>query len=76
MPRELRVRYPEQLNLGSRAAYDDDTNLLYDLALSIGQILPAAHVVKVDVALDPIRVAPFRVDRVMVQPHHVPNLVQ
>ena len=47
-----------------------------DLALSIGQILPAAHVVKVDLPLDPIRVAPFRVDRVMVQPHHVPNLVQ
>src|SRR5712671_3608502 len=31
---------------------------------------------KIDKTLDPIRVAPLRVDRVVMQPHHVAHLVE
>src|SRR5260370_19886246 len=47
-----------------------------DFALSIPQVLPRAHVIEMDVPLDPVNVAPLRMDRVMAQPHRVAHLFE
>src|SRR6266568_4065820 len=47
-----------------------------DFALAIPQVLPRAHVMEMDVPLDPVNVAPLRMDRVMAQPHHVAHLFE
>jgi hypothetical protein len=48
----------------------------FDLPFPIHQVLPAAHLVTMDVALDSIKVRPFGVDRVVVKPQDVADLLE
>ena len=47
-----------------------------DLPFPVHQVLPAGHSVKMDVTLDPINVRPFGVDRVVVKPQDVADLIE
>src|SRR6266853_6782102 len=47
-----------------------------DFALAIPQVLPRAYVMEMAVPLDPVNVAPLRMDRVMAEPHHVAHLFE
>ncbi len=47
-----------------------------DLCFGTGQILPAARMMKFNVAFNPVEVTAFGMDRAMVHPHHIAYLVQ
>ena len=47
-----------------------------DLGLPAVQILALLHPVKVDVALNPIQMSPFGMNRIMAHAHHLANLLK
>ena len=47
-----------------------------DLPFPLRQVLPAAHMVKMDIALDPVNIRPLRMDRVVAKAQDVADLVQ
>ena len=47
-----------------------------ELPFPILQVFPRPHLMEMDVPFDPVNIAAFGVDRVMMQPHRAPHLVQ
>jgi hypothetical protein len=78
MPSGLRQRV-ERLVLGRRRRLPFHRQVAQKrlhLGLRRLQLLPAIHPVKLDIPLDPVPIRPFRPQRRVLEPHHLPHLVQ
>src|SRR6266571_5378838 len=49
---------------------------LFDFAFAISQVLTCLHVMELNVTFGPIKVGPFGMDRVVVQPHKAADLIE
>src|SRR6266481_5457703 len=49
---------------------------LFDFAFAIGEVVTCLHVMELNVTFGPIKVGPFGMDRVVVQPHKAADLIE
>ena len=73
------LNYPKRLVLrrgGHFPPHRQTSQKGLDLLLAVRQVFPAAHLVEMHLALNPIDVRALGMDRVMVEPQDVADLVE